>query len=134
VTAPWTLSAVALEKRTDTLKPALPVARPGVAYQPTANTPHLRTALLAAGSDMASIGEDGTTRHRGIYQLSVVYPSGKGVGALLTKADAVANHFSRQRLTEGAVAVQCEVPQLGPVIYEADWVSVPVSVPFFVTV
>lgn len=133
MSTPWLTSLIALERRLDLFNPAMEMARPGVAFTPSPGTPHLRIAHLAAGSDMASLGVAGTQRDRGIYQVSVYFPAGQGLGALLGRAAAVADHFKRLRLTEADVDVQCEVPQLGPVIPEADWVSVPVSVPFFVT-
>lgn len=134
MSTPWLTAQIALDTKLQAYRPALPVAWQGVASTKDIYESHLRVANLPAGSDMATLGVDGQARTRGIYQVSVFVPAGKGVGEGLRIASDVADHFSRQRLTEAGVEVQCEVPSQGPVIPEADWLHVPVSIPYYLTV
>jgi hypothetical protein len=129
---PWLTAQIALDSRMQDFRPTLETAYHGTRYDAPANTIHARVANIPAGSDMATLGESGQARTRGIYQVTVFSPSGKGTGAALSKAAAIADHFMRQRLTEADVDVQCEVPSQGPVIPEADWLQVPVSIPYFI--
>lgn len=68
----------------------------------------------------------GSDHETGIYQVSVWVPAGIGIGAALTAAQAVADHFKRQNLS----GVSCGVPSVAPPIQEPDWLQVPVSIPF----
>lgn len=68
----------------------------------------------------------GPAHEGGIYQVTVCAPAGAGLGDALTKAQAVSDHFNRQRLG----SIFTGVPTLGPPLQEPNWLRIPVSIPF----
>ena len=108
---------------------ALTTFWPGVNYEPTANTPHARVWFLPAGNDAASLGGAGLDRISGIAQIDLLYPEGKGIGAALEKADAVAAIFERgqSQIYSTTTVVFTGATVLQP-RNEAGWLRVPVSV------
>lgn len=101
------------------------VAWPGVVFTPPDGSIWYKPSLITSGVDSA-LGATGSTHPYGTYQVSVFAPAGSGAGALYAAADAVVAHFDRQGLSN----VKCGVPTIGPLLEEADWLHLPVSVPF----
>ena len=120
----WTAARAALDTRMQAL-PSLgtsKIAWPNVALA-------AQTALYYAVAFLpATVSPElqGGDHEQGIYQVSVWAPAGGGLGAALTAAQAVADHFKRQNLS----GVSCGVPTLGPPLQEPDWMHIPVSIPF----
>lgn len=121
----WTAARAALDARMATL-PSLGTSK--IAW-PNVVLP-AQTALYYAVSFLpATVNpplSDGPDHEQGIYQVSVWAPAGQGLGAALTAAQAVVDHFRRQNLSN----VACFVPTLGPPLQEDDWIHIPVSIPF----
>ncbi len=105
---------------------------PGVNYEPVANKAHARVWFVPTGNDAASLGGTGMDRISGFAQIDLMYPEGKGIGAALEKADAVAAIFERgQSQAYGATtAVFTGATVLQP-RNEAGWLRVPVSVGWY---
>jgi hypothetical protein len=123
----WPAANAALEARLKLLAGinTAQIAWPGRPFMPTPGTTHYRVAFLPSGVDPELHGSD---HERGIYQVSVFAPAGKGIAFALTLAQAVADHFKRQVFS----GVSCGVPTIAPPITEPDWLHVPVSIPFIV--
>ena len=105
---------------------------PGVNYEPVANKAHARVWFVPSGNDAASLGGTGMDRISGIAQIDLMYPEGKGIGAALEKADAVAAIFERgQSQAYGTTtAVFTGATVLQP-RNEGGWLRVPISVGWY---
>jgi hypothetical protein len=99
------------------------VAWPNRAFTPTTGTTYYKVDLIPAGAEPELSGAD---HEHGIYQVSVFCPSGKGISSALTLAQAVVDHFKRQVFS----GIGVFVPTIGPLVQEADWLQIPVSIPF----
>lgn len=88
-----------------------------------------RFSFLPAASWRAH-GDAGQRRFRGLFQVTVFAPAGKGQAALTLATDAVISHFGNQRLTQGVVTLDTGDPMPGPPNTETDWTSLPISIPF----
>ncbi|WKN20810.1 DUF4128 domain-containing protein [Azotobacter vinelandii] len=96
---------------------SLPVAWQNVKFAPPASGIYLRAFLLPADTD--SLDLEGAHRlYTGVFQISIVAPSGQGSGtAEQLAADLDAEFPLNLRLTSGAFAVQIVSPcSQGPVI------------------
>lgn len=108
------------------------VAWHNVKFTPNTGTPYIRPDLLPAQTVQADLGTSGRNRHRGIYQLTLVYPAGEGRGDVETKATALMTAFKRgTRLVRSGVTVTLEPPYQGPPFQEAGWYRVPINIPYF---
>lgn len=56
---------------------------------------YLRATLLPGDVEQSSLGDNGTDRNVGIYQVDVFAPSGKGKKEAIEMADLIANQFKR---------------------------------------
>lgn len=115
--------------------PSAQTAHDGVAFDPSqlaAGTPWQKTTLLPADTEAAGVGVDARNRHDGVYQISLFYPSGKGLGAVLAQADAIASWFKRgTSLDKNTTSIEVTAVLRGPAIPDAEWVMVPVSIQYF---
>ena len=69
-------------------------------YNPAAGDDHARLFVLWAGSDAATLGDDGTNEVTGIFQVDIMYRTGRGDGEALEKIDEIcADYTSGTRLT-----------------------------------
>jgi len=69
-------------------------------YNPAAGDDHARLFVLWAGSDAATLGDDGTNEVTGIFQIDIMYRTGRGDGEALEKIDEIcADYTSGSRLT-----------------------------------
>lgn len=119
----WTSAREALDTRLSTLNiGTAKIAWPNVIL-PAQTSLYYAVHFLPATVQPELHGSDHET---GIYQVSVWVPVGIGIGAALTAAQSVADHFKRQNLS----GVACWVPTLAPPIQSSDWWHVPVSIPF----
>ena len=120
----WNAARAALDTRMASL-PSLgssKIAWPNVVFAaPTAL--HYVVSFLPATVSPEMQGSD---HEGGIYQVSVFVPAGGGIGAAVTAAQAVADHFKRQVFS----GVSCFVPTLSPPIQDASWLQIAVSIRF----
>ena len=69
-------------------------------YNPATGDDHARMIVLWAGSDAATLGDDGTNEVTGIFQIDLMYRTGRGDGEALEKIDEIcADYVSGTRLT-----------------------------------
>ncbi len=69
-------------------------------YNPAAGDDHARLFVLWAGSDAATLGDDGTNEVTGIFQIDLMCRTGRGDGEALEKIDEIcADYTSGTRLT-----------------------------------
>mgnify|MGYP003592277724 CR=1 FL=1 len=108
---------------------AITVAWPGVPFTPPASGVWYKPAILPGGVDVAG-GVGGSVHQNGDFQVSVFAPAGTGTTALHAAADALVAHFDRVLLASGFL--HCGVPEIGPLLQEADWLQLPVTVPYTV--
>jgi len=73
----------------------LAVYDPNRDKNPTAGREHARLWFMPSQSDAASLGGNGLEIQTGILQIDLMYPTNKGIGDILIKADAIALHFQR---------------------------------------
>jgi hypothetical protein len=110
----------------------LPTFWPGVNYEPTAGAAHARAWFLPAGNDAGSLGGTGLDVIRGILQIDLMYPDGKGIGVALEKADDVAAIFERgQSEVYGTSTVVFNGATVLQPRNENGWLRVPVSVGWY---
>lgn len=121
----------ALETKLYDLSPRPSIAWEGVPFAPTPGTAFIRPFLLPGPTVQHEIGTAGLYRHSGIFQVSCFTPSGLGLGAAQTQADAIQALFSRGKLTKNSTTVYINSISIGPSIEEADWVQLPVSVNYY---
>ena len=106
------------------------LALPGITFnKPNPPAVYYRFDFLPAGSWRAH-GDTGQRRFKGLFQVTVFAPAGKGQAALTLASDAVISHFGNQRLVQGAVTLDTGDPMPGPPNTETDWISLPISIPF----
>ena len=120
----WTAARAALDGRMASL-PSLGTSKIAWPNVPLA----AQTALYYAVNFLPATVQpelQGSDHETGIYQVSIWAPAGGGIGAAITAAQAVADHFKRQTLS----GISCGVPTLAPPIQEPDWLHIPVSIPF----
>jgi hypothetical protein len=67
-----------------------------------------RATLIPARSSVLSIGVDGRTELRGLYQVDLFVPLNSGTADVNALADLVVQHFPKgARLTDGSTTVHC---------------------------
>lgn len=95
---------VALDTQLSTLSGGVVVAWENVDYTPTLGTPFIRPTMLIPSSRLATLSS--TQYNQGIYRIDVFYPLQVGAGTLLTKLDAIYDHFrSQEKLTSSGTSV-----------------------------
>ena len=69
-------------------------------YNPATGDDHARLFVLWAGSDAATLGDDGINEVTGIFQIDLMFRTGRGDGEALEKIDEIcADYTSGTRLT-----------------------------------
>jgi hypothetical protein len=123
-----TLIRKALEKRLAAMSPALATAFENAAYTPVQGTPYQKANLLPATPDNIVHGA-ATWFERGIFQVTLCYPTGTGPAAADARAELVRAQFKRgTTMTEGAVNVLIvATPRIAPALVEGDRYCIPVS-------
>jgi hypothetical protein len=95
----------ALEKRLASLATNIATAIENGSYTPTEGVPYQRLALLRAEPESLTMGRR-LTREHGIFQVSLMYPTGEGPGDAEAQAQLVKDHFKCPlTLVEGNVNV-----------------------------
>jgi hypothetical protein len=108
------------------------IAWPNVNFTPTAGAGYLRASLLPAQSDQVTLGTAGRNRLRGLFQVAVVWPQGKGEVAPMDLAGRIIAGLKRGTIiTNGGINVRVlSPPYVAPPVQEPDWVNIPVYVPY----
>lgn len=106
----------------------LRVAYEGVEFEPAADETYLRAFVLPASTQTLTL--EGIDRvYTGIFQVSVIAPSGRGTGdaeGLADELDSVFPAFLRIQRGDLEVMVLTPIEQ-GPVIQDSNMMTVPAS-------
>lgn len=127
---PNTIDA-ALQNHLLTLANLPPVAWEDVGYKPVVGTAYLQVNQLRNTPIEHGIAND-IREDRGILQVAVVYPGGKGAVQALNLAQRVAEHFPVEMeiiLGDHHLSIQNH-PTIHTGIPDEGWYRVPVSVPW----
>lgn len=113
------------------LSPALPVAYPDIAFTPPTG-PYLDVRYLPNSNVNLFIGNNDETQYRGLIQVTVVFPSGRGIPPVMEIAGLVADHFAKGTvLRSGSASVRIyEQPSVAPSMQDTDRVRVPVTIKY----
>jgi Bacteriophage related domain of unknown function len=108
---------------------SLSVAKPGLGFDPTSNTPYLKAYLIPTTTEAMDIAGL-VNEYRGILQVNVLYPEGAGIVVAAETADRLVNHFeSGTTLSHQATTFTIsQPPHIGPVVEDPGWIMIPVSV------
>lgn len=119
----------ALEKRLATMSPAIATAYENAGYTPVAGTPYQRAELLPNTPDNAVMGAS-VYWERGLFQVTLAYPTGTGSIAAATRAELIRTHFKRgTTLTESGVSVNVtHTPKIHPALIDGDRYCIPISI------
>lgn len=112
--------------------PGVPsIAWENVAFTPVTGTTYLRPSLMVSEPNQAEIGENGLNHHTGVFQISILAPSGNGVGSIMTLMNGLVDFFKRgTRLTYSGTNIRITKVWPSPWLTEADRVNVPISIRF----
>lgn len=126
-----TIRAV-LESALASIKPAIDTAWQNMPYKPVVDRPYQAAYLLPAEPNNYSMG-DGSRQERGIFQVSLLYPSGQGTTAVGARAEMIAALFRRgASLTKDGITVQIErTPEIADGRVDDDRWMVPVKIRYF---
>lgn len=83
----------AFENKLQTMEP-LATAYEGRKFTPSISTPYQIINLLLAEPENPVVG-NGMYRQVGVFQVTLKYPSGRGVGVMETRAEAIRTAFYR---------------------------------------
>ena len=85
---------VALEKRLNTLSPAISTAWENLEFTPVVGTPWQQCNLIWANPENTTLGCS-RRFERGIFQITLNYPTNKGAGAIDDRSNLLIAHFYR---------------------------------------
>lgn len=108
------------------------IARTGLNYNPTSGTEFLRVTHLPAATRGVGLAHTGKNEFRGLFQIDVFWPEGKGIVAAKEEAAALMTYFVRgTSMTHESVTVKVLRPPYElPAMQEAGWIIVPVTIPY----
>lgn len=122
----------ALESRLATVSGLPAIAYEGVRYTPAPGTAFIEPTIVPTAERPATMGDDHLVLHEGLFMVLLVYPNGKGAGAIEAMANAVKAKFKASDVsTVNGVTVRFRYAERRPSIHEPDWVRVPISIGFY---
>jgi len=74
---------------------SISVAWENTPFSPTPGTPYLMAYLIPSATVAAAVGPSARNRHRGHFQVNVVYPADTSWGACAAMAEDVRKNFKR---------------------------------------
>lgn len=113
------------------LTSVLPVSYPDIPFTPPASA-YLEVRHLPNSNVNLFVGDDAPIQYRGLLQITVVYPSGKGIVAPNEVAGKLVDHFKKGTvLRSGATKVRVyEKPSVAPSSQDTDRVRIPVTIKY----
>lgn len=123
----------AFEKYLNALTPSIETAYEAVSFNPTSGVPYQYVQLTPWKPQNPTLG-DQYFRDTGEFQIFLCYPTGKGTGEVLARAELVRLHFKRgTTLTEGVSKILItDTPKIAGSIIAQDRVVVPVLIRYSV--
>ncbi|WP_019170668.1 DUF4128 domain-containing protein [Pseudaminobacter salicylatoxidans] len=111
------------------LSPPLPVAWPDVPFTPPAGS-YIEATFMPNTNVNLFVGNDATTQHQGILQVTVVSKAGGGIVAPMEIAGQVVAHFAKGiRVSGQGVTVRVSAkPSVARPLQDADRIRVPVTI------
>lgn len=121
----------ALEQRLASMTPALPTAFENISFKPTVGEPYQRAYLLMADTENPTLDER-LRVERGIFQVSLFYPTKTGPNESAARADLLRSHFAAGLvLSSGGYRIRVEgTPSVAPAMVDDDRFMVSVSIRF----
>lgn len=121
----------ALEKRLATLTPVLPIAYENSKFAPTVGQAYIKANLLPNKTETPTLTQS-VKIERGIFQVTVCYPTGDGSTNSSARVNLISNHFPAGLvLTEGVTKVRIsEAPAIAQGMVDGAFWVVPVSISF----
>lgn len=116
--------------------PVISIAQPNVAFTPQALQTFLEAFVLPVQNVNNGISDASSTEIPGIFQITVVAPSGGGIITPTRLAGKIADHFERSaEITRDGVTVKIENrPSIASYLQESDRLRVPVRVRYYALV
>jgi len=121
----------ALNKHLSLMTPTINISWENTNYTPVNGVGYLETWLLPIPTQQVTLGPDCWEEFSGIFQVTCVYPTGKGSDPARTKAAAIRSRFKIGTLcTYNSLTVKVKGSYPGPGYYSEDgsWYRVPVSI------
>jgi hypothetical protein len=124
----------ALEGQLNAITPALATAWENADFTPAVGTPFQAVNLLPAEPDNTVFGP--TYQERGLMQVTLNYPIGKGAKDALARAKLIRETFQRGlSLVKSGITTTIEkTPEIGPGAPEGAWYQLPVRVRWYANV
>jgi hypothetical protein len=122
-----------LEKYLAALSPSIQTSYEGVTFNPTPGTPYQYVQITPWQPENPTLG-DQYFRDIGEFQVFLCYPTGRGTGEVLARAELVRLHFKRgTTLTEGASKVLIiDTPKIAGAMSSQDRIVIPVLIRYSV--
>ena len=119
----------AFEKRLLAVSAGLATAYENDDFTPVTEVPYQRANLLPNDPDNQQMGDQSYTE-RGLFQITLAYPYGKGSGAADARAQALRTQFKRGlTLTESGLLVHViKTPKVSPALVDAGRYFLPITV------
>ena len=110
----------------------LTVAYENLSYEPVEGSPYVRATLLPAETEQLTLGTTGRDRHRGLYQIDVMFAAGDS--AVNTTTDTIADAFKRgSYFTYNGLTVSIRSASIDTGRREDAWFVVPVLIQYYAT-
>ena len=121
----------ALSKHLSTMTPVMSISWENINFTPTNGVPYLETWLLPISTQPVTLGPAYWEEFSGIFQVTCVYPSGRGANDAKTKAAAIKTRFKRgTSFTYNTLTIKIKqaYPESGYYSEDGSWYRVPISI------
>lgn len=121
----------ALNKHLSNMTPTIRISWENVNFTPTNGIGHLETWLLPIKTEPVTLGPAYWEEFSGIFQITCVYPAGRGANDAKTKAAAIKTRFKRgTSFTYNTLTVKIKqaYPEAGYYSEDGSWFRIPVSI------
>jgi hypothetical protein len=121
----------ALSKHLNAMTPTMSIAWENTNFTPTNGIAHLETWLLPIKTEAITLGPAYWEEFSGIFQITCVYPAGRGTNDAKTKAAAIKTRFKRgtsftYNILE--VKIRAAYPESGHYSEDGSWYRIPLSI------
>jgi hypothetical protein len=121
----------ALSKHLSAMTPTISIAWENTNFTPVNGVPHLETWLLPIATQPVTLGPSYWEEFSGIFQVTCVYPSGRGANDAKTKAAAIKTWFKRgTSFTYNSLTVKIKqaYPESGFYSEDGSWYRIPCTI------
>jgi hypothetical protein len=124
----------ALSKHLSAMTPTIGISWENTNFTPTNGVGYIETWLLPIPTKAITLGPEYWEEFNGIFQITCVYPSGRGTNDAKTKAAAIKTHFKRgTTFTYNNITVKIReaYPASGYYSEDGSWYRVPCTIEYF---